>query len=241
MRRDRVCLAAALLILSVSFAAGAGTYALYYDLSGARDTALVVMNSGGQATHFTLKLYDAYGARLDPKADSWDVAAYASTYLVLSSLVATGQTHFGLCLLETPGLLTIGVETAENGTWRASENMLDAVAESGGYTYYWYGANYSNTPKQKTGIAVVNPSASPAAGTLFLYDSSGNVQKALDFVLDPHETNYYALETILPVAETMWGVADVKATAALVLATAYVNEAGTLLNVDQEVRPYYTE
>lgn len=87
----------------------------------------------------------------------------------------------------------------------------------------------------------MNPSASPAAGTLFVYNSRGALQKALDFVLDPHETNYYASSTLLPVGDAMWGVVDVKATAPLVLAAAYFNDAGTLLNIDQVTHFYYVE
>jgi len=241
VHRQRVVFVALLVVLVASLAAAARSYALYYDCSGTHDTALVVMNSGGQATHFTLKLYDAYGARLDPQADSWDIAAYASGYLVLSDLIRPGESHFGLALVETPGLLTIGVETAEGGVWRASENIQDAVPEDAAHTYYWYGLNYSNTAKQQTGIILVNPSPSPAAGTLFLYDSRGNLEKKLEFVLDPHETDYYASSTLLPVGDTLWGMLDVKATALLVLAAAYFNDSGTLLNIDQVTRFYHAE
>ncbi len=241
MHRERVILVVCVCVLVLGLAAWARSYALYYDCSGTHDTALVVMNSGGQDTHFTLKLYDAYGARLDPKADSWDIAAYASGYLVLSDLIPSGETHFGLAIIETPGLLVIGVETAEEGIWRASENILDAVPEDAAHTYYWYGLNYSNTAKQQTGIILVNPNPSPAAGTLFLYDSRGTLEKKLEFVLDPHETDYYASSTLLPVGDTLWGVLDVKATALLVLAAAYFNDSGTLLNIDQVTRFYYSE
>jgi hypothetical protein len=241
MHKTPIVLAALFLLLFLGLAATARSYALYYDCSGTQDTALVVMNSGGEATHFTLKLYDAYGARLDPKADSWDLAPFESGYLILSDLIDRGEARFGLALIETPGLLTVGVETFEKEVWLGSDNIVDAVPEAGAHTTYWYGLNYSNTPKQTTGIVIANPNTSIVAGVLFLYSSAGNLEKKLDFVLEPHETDYHPSTTLVPVSDAMWGVLDVKATAPIVLAAEYFNAAGALLNVDQSTHFYYVE
>lgn len=241
MKTGSVGLAALLFLAAVGLVAGGTSYALYYDCSGVEDTALVVMNSGGEATYYTLKIYDAYGTRLDPRADSWELEPYESEYHVLSDLIAPGEATFGLVLIETPGLLTVGVETFENETWCGSDNIEGAFPEEEGYTYYWYGLNYSSTPEQTTGIVIANPNPSPAAGTLFLYDSFGDLKKEIEFSLDPHETNYYHAPSLLGVADALWGAVDVKAIIPILIAAEYFDSSDVLLNVDQVTHFYYAE
>jgi hypothetical protein len=216
------------------------TYALYYTCARNQDTHLVIMNSGGSDTYYTLKVYDAYGDLLD--ATSGDLTPFESDYQILSDLAGNGDTSWGLALIETPAILTIGVETFEEGYWRASDNIVDAVPEdSGSITYYWYGLNYSNTSSQSTGIAIVNPNGFPAAATVFIYDSYGNLKETFDIVLDPHETDYYNSMALVALSQEMWGIVDVKATVPIVIAAEYISADDVLLNVDQIAHFYYSE
>ena len=229
-----------LIVVGLFGAAYANTYALYYTCVGTQDTHLVIMNSGGFDTYYTLKVYDAYGTLLD--ATSGDLTPFESDYQILSDLAGNGDTSWGLALIETPAIITIGVETFEDGYWRASDNIVDAVPEDSSYTtYYWYGLNYSNTSTQSTGIGIINPNDVPAAATLFLYDSYGALQKTLDVLLDPHETDYYEASALVSLMESMWGALDVKATVPIVIAAEYINTDGYLLNVDQIAHFYYSE
>ena len=213
------------------------SYALYYACTEERDTALVIMNSGGSDTYYTIKVYDAYGTLLEAVSD--DIVAYESHYAYLSDLITIGSSTWGLVLIETPGLLTIGVETFIDGQWYSSDNILDWVPDDLGYTYYWYGLNYSNTTEQTTGIAILNPSNSPAAATVSIYDSFGTPQEQIDVVLDPHETDYYRSVGIVGTAGSMWGIVDIKATVPLIAAAEYFNADNLLLNVDQISHYYY--
>lgn len=230
---------AALLTLGIAFSAGAGQYALYYACTDSQDTALVLMNSGGGETYYTLKIYDAYGTLLE--ASSGDLDGFESDYQVLSGLVGNKDTNWGLVIVETPGIMTIGIETFVNGGWQASENVTDPVSGGNGATYYWYSLNYANTSDQATGVAVVNPYDSPVAGTLFVYDSFGKQAVSVDILLDPHESEYFALRNLVSQSDSMWGAIDIKATAPIVVAGEYFSSDGTLLNVDEITRFYYSE
>ncbi|MCK4410901.1 hypothetical protein KAV67_01325 [Candidatus Bipolaricaulota bacterium] len=240
MRRG--LLAIMLIILlgsSIGVIAFSNSYALYYACTQEQDTALVIMNSSGLDNRYTIKVYDAYGTLLEAK--TYDLDAYQSDYVYLSNLITISGSTWGLALIETREILTIGVETFINDQWCSSDNILDPIPDDPGYTYYWYGLNYSNTTDQTTGIAILNPSNSPAAATVFVYDSFGTPQKQIDVVLDPHETDYYGSVGIVGTAGSMWGVVDIKATVPLVAAAIYFNADGLLLNVDQISYYYYAE
>ena len=223
----------------IGIIAFSSTYALYYACTQEQDTAQVVMNSGGSDTYYTIKLYDAYGTLLEATSD--DIMGYESNYHSLGDLITASDSTWGLALIETPGILTIGVETFIDDQWFSSDNILDSVPDNPEYTYYWYALNYSNTTDQPTGIAIVNPSNAPAAATVFIYDCFGTPQQQIDLVLDPHETDYYGSADILELADSMWGTVDIKATVPLIAAAEYFNADSLLLNVDQISHYYYYE
>ncbi len=225
--------------VAVGLAASADTYAFYYATAGEQGTGVVIMNSGGSQTHYMLKVYDAYGSLLD--AISGDLEAFESDYISLSTLAGRGDKSWGLALIESPAILTLGVETYVGETWLSSDNVTDPIPVDLGETYYWYGLNYSNTADQTTGLAIVNPNDGPAAATLYIYDALGNQQKTLDIVLDSHETDYYNLDSLVSRDQGMWGIVDVQATVPVVIAAEYFDGDGYLLNVDQMVYFYYAE
>ncbi len=229
----------ALLFIGTAVSVIGAEYAVYYASTDSQDTALVIMNSGGKETYYTLKVYDAYGTLID--AVSGDLDGFESDYQVLSDIVGQEKTNWGLALIETPGILTFGIETFVNDGWQASENVTDPVTGGNGANYYWYGLNYANTSDQTTGIAVVNPHNSPVAGTIFVYDSAGNKVYSTDILLDPHESEYYLLKDLVSEKDSMWGAVDIKMTAPIVVAGEYFSSDGTLLNVDEITRFYYSE
>ncbi len=240
MKRGRIVALVLLSLICVAATLYGDSYAIYYASYSGQDTALVIMNSGGQDTYYTVKAYDAYGTLID--STSGDLVAYESDYLLLSSLVGHAEDAWGLALIESPAILTVGVETSMYENWLSSDNVVDPVPTNDGeFTYFWYGLNYSNTPTQKTGIAVVNPNASPAAATLFFYDSYGDLEGSLDILLDPHETDYYLSDDVVDTAASMWGIVDVRATVPVIVAAEYFDGEGTLMNVDQLSFYYYAE
>ena len=228
-----------LAMLAISLCGWARSYAVYYDCSSTRDTGLVVMNSGGGDTYYTIKIYDAYGSLIE--AVSNDLGGYESAYYRVSGLVEWGDTTWGLILIETPGLLTIGVESFDEGLWLASDNVVVPLPPNVDYTAYWYGLNYSNTSTQQTLFVVANPNDASVAGTLFFYDSFGNMRERIEFDLDPHEADYYRSPEIFEIDDTLWGVFDVRANAPLLVAVEYYDAEGTLLNIDQMAYAYFTE
>jgi hypothetical protein len=227
-------------IFAISCWSWARSYAIYYDCSRARDTGLVVMNSGGGDTYYTIKVYDAYGTLLEAVSD--DLSGYQSAYYRVSGLIEWGDTTWGLLLVETPGLLTIGVEAFDEDVWLSSDNVVVPVPPSMEYTTYWYGLNYANTSTQQTLLVVANPNNDVSVeGTLFFYDSLGNVQERIEFDLDPHEADFYRSPDLFDVDETLWGVLDVEGNAPLLVAVEYYNEEGALLNIDQMAYAYFVE
>jgi hypothetical protein len=234
-----VVMGVVLLVAILAVGASARIYAAYYDCSGTRDTGLVVMNSGGSDTYYTIKIYDAYGTLLE--AVSGDLSAYQSGYHRLSSLIEWGDTTWGLVLIDTPGLLTVGVETFDQDAWLSSDNVSYWTPSKAEYKRYWYGLNYANTSEQATVIVVANPNDSAAQGSLFLYSSLGDLEKKVDFDLEPHEANFYRSFDLLGVEDKMWGVLDVEAPVPLLVAVEYFNADGALLNVDQMGYAYYVE
>ena len=240
MKRGFIITMLAVLLMGVFAAVGyAYNYGVYYASSSNQDTAFVIMNSGGNDTYYTLKVYDAFGSLID--AVSGDLDPFESDYQTLGDIAGNTNTSWGLALLESPGIITVGVETFIGGNWMASDNVIDPIPETKDYSYYWYGLNYSNTSSQETGIAVVNPNGSPAAATLKFYDSAGTVQYSVDVVLDPHETEYYLTSDILSVSTFMWGAVDVRGTMPLIITAEYFAADGTLMNVDQITHTYFNE
>ena len=228
------------LFIAILAAVGyAYSYGIYYASYSDQDTALVIMNSGGQDTYYTLKVYDAYGSLID--AVSGDLVPFESDYKILSDIAGTTDTSWGLALLETPGIVTVGVETFISGQWIASDNVIDPIPDTKDYSHYWYGLNYSNTSGQKTGIAVVNPNDSSAGATLKFYDAAGKMQYTTDVVLDPHETEYYLTSDFLTVSTAMWGALDVRGTMPLIVTAEYFTGEGKLMNVDQITHAYFNE
>lgn len=215
------------------------TYGVYYASFADQDTALVVMNSGGGNTYYTLKVYDSRGSLID--AVSEDLEPFESDYRIMSDIAGITDASWGLALLETPGMLTIGVETFIGEDWLASDNVIDPIPDIIDYSYYWYGLNYSNTTTQTTGIAIVNPNDSPAAATLTFYNSLGEVQYSDDVVLEPHQTEYYLTSEVLSNQASMWGALDVRGTMPLILAAEYFYGDEILVNVDQITHAYFRE
>jgi hypothetical protein len=229
------------LLFVIGLTTSAATYAVYYACTERQDTAIVIMNSSGSETHYMLKVYDAYGSLLEATQGQGKLAGYESDYQMLSGLITPGEYTYGLVLIESPAILTIGVETFIENTWVGSDNIVDAVPAEPDHTYYWYSLNYSNTAKQTTGIAIINPNNSPAAATLFVYDAFGEQNQGIDIVLDPYETDYYYLKSSISIADHMWGTLDVKATVPLIVAAEYFDADEILLNVDQGTHFYYYE
>jgi len=240
MKKGFIITMLAVLLMAALAAVGyAYSYGIYYASYADQDTAFVIMNSGGSDTYYTLKVYNAYGSLID--AVSGDLDPFESDYQILSDIAGTTDTSWGLALLDTPGILTVGVETFIGGSWMASDNIIDPIPETKDYSYYWYGLNYSNTSSQNTGIAIVNPNDSPAAATLKFYDSLGQMRYTADVVLDPHETEYYLTPDILTVTTAMWGALDVRGTMPLIVTAEYFTGDGTLMNVDQISHTYFNE
>jgi len=240
MNRGFISTILAVLLMGIFAAVGyAYSYGMYYASYADQDTAFVIMNSGGDNTYYTLKVYDAYGSLID--AVSGDLDPFESDYRILSDIAGTTDMSWGLALLETPGMLTIGVETFIGERWMASDNVIDPIPDTKDYSYYWYGLNYSNTSSQNTGIAIINPNGSPAAATLKFYDAQGQMKYTADVVLDPHETEYYSTSDILTVSNSMWGVLDVRGTMPLIVTAEYFTGDGTLMNVDQITHAYFNE
>ncbi len=215
------------------------TYGVYYASFADQDTALVIMNSGGSSTYYTLKVYDSRGSLID--AVSEDLEPFESDYRIMSNIAGITDNSWGLAILETPGILTIGVETFIGEDWLASDNVIDPIPDTIDYSYYWYGLNYSNTSSQATGIAIVNPNDSPAAATLTFYDSSGEIQYTDDVILDPHQTEYCLTSEVLSSMASMWGALDVRGTMPLILVAEYFSGDETLVNVDQITHAYFSE
>lgn len=239
MKKGYITMLSLLLVAAFAAAGYAHSYGVYYASYADQDTAFVIMNSGGSDTYYTLKVYDANGVLID--AVSGDLDPFESDYQILSDVAGTTDTSWGLALLDTPGIITIGVETFTGDNWIASDNTVDSIPETKDYSYYWYALNYSNTSTQRTGIAVVNPNGAPAAATLKFYDSLGQMQYTVDVVLDPHETEYYLTSDILTISTSMWGALDVRGTMPLIITAEYFTGDGKLMNVDQISHAYFNE
>ena len=226
-------------ILVVAVVGAAHEYAIYYASTPHQDTGLIITNTGGKTVDYVLMVYDAYGKLLARTTNQ--ITGYESDYHLVSDLVGSKDDNWGLAVVETTGIMSIGIDTIVDETRRASTNVSTPLTTGSGRTYYWYSLNYANTSDESTGIAVVNPLDSPVAGTLYVYDAAGNQKNSTSFLLDPHEADYYSLDKLVDVGDTMWGVVDIKATMPIVVAGEYFDAAGKLLNVDEVTTFYYSE
>ncbi len=228
-----------LMVTGIALVVSAEEYAFYYACTAHQDTGVVIMNTSGDTANYVLKVYDAYGKSIARTTN--ELAGYESDYHLLSDLVGSKDTNWGLAVVETTRIMSIGVDAIIDGVQRSSDNVSAPLLNGATQTYYWYSLNYANTSDEITGVAVVNPFDSPAAGTLYVYDAAGDQKNSTDFLLDPHESDYYSLSDLVSTEDTMWGVVDIKATVPIIVAGEYFNANGDLLNVDEITEFYYRE
>jgi len=231
-------------ILSAHTIVWARTFDTYYTCLPGFVTAVVLTNASAYASDeaFILTLHDAYGGAIATIADS--LAPYEAKVVFLNEHVqAQDEYSWGLLHVEANVLLQTGVWIGTEDAWVSVTNLRVQTLSTDGLdiVYYWYGVNYANTANRRVGIGLVNPANTSAAGTVYVYDSSGELQNYSDFVLDPHSSVYFKPETVFPVGQELWGLIDIRSSAEIVVVSEYYDDAGGLLDVDIIDSVYYLQ
>ena len=223
------------LALSLSVSATAGTFTTYYSCLPGTVTAVVLTNASAYDSEeaFTLTLYDAEGTLLQIITRGLD--SYQSIVLFLNDFVEEpNEFSWGSLNIESNLLLQAGLWLGTETTWVSVINLQAQSLSTKGLDviYYWYGANYANTENRRTGIGIINPGDDTIAGTVYVYDASGELQNQSDFALSPHRSAYFNPEAEFPIDKELWGLIDIRANAPIVIASEYYDEEGQLLDVD---------
>ena len=223
------------LALSLSVSATAGTFTTYYSCLPGTVTAVTLTNASAYDSEegFTLTLYDAEGTLLQTIIRGLD--SYQSIVLFLNDFVEEpNEFSWGSLNIESNLLLQAGLWLGTETTWVSVINLQAQSLSTKGLDviHYWYGANYANTEKRRTGIGIINPGDDTIAGTVYVYDASGELQNHSDFALSPHRSAYFNPEAEFPIDKELWGLIDIRANAPIVVASEYYDEEGQLLDVD---------
>ncbi|MFC2105348.1 hypothetical protein ACFLS0_01130 [Candidatus Bipolaricaulota bacterium] len=223
------------LALSLSVSATAGTFTTYYSCLPGTVTAVVLTNASAYDSEeaFTLTLYDAEGTLLQIITRGLD--SYQSIVLFLNDFVEEpNEFSWGSLNIESNLLLQAGLWLGTETTWVSVINLQAQSLSTKGLDviHYWYGANYANTEKRRTGIGIINPGDDTIVGTVYVYDASGELQNHSDFTLSPHRSAYFNPEAEFPIDKELWGLIDIRANAPIVVASEYYDEEGQLLDVD---------
>ena len=235
-----LCLA----LLSGAAITQARTFDTYYTCLPGTVTAVVLTNASAYASDqaFVLTLHDAHGTTLATVADSLD--PYESKVVFLNELVVEAdEFSWGLLHIDANVLLQIGVWIGTESSWVSVTNLRAQTLSTEGLdiVYFWYGANYANTENRRAGIGLVNPGGVPATGTVYAYDSSGELLNYSDFTLEPYSSAYFKPETVFPVGQELWGLIDIRSSGEIVVVSEYYDAAGTMLDVDIIDSVYYLQ
>jgi hypothetical protein len=233
-----------MLWIAATPAVAARTFDTYYTCLPGTVTAVVLTNASAYESEeaFTLSMYDAQGN--PTQTITRGLGSYESTVLFLNEyLDAPNEYSWGLLNIEARVLLQVGLWLGTESTWVSVTNLRVQSLNTEGLdiVYYWYGVNYANTENRRAGIGLINPSGEIVSGTVYVYDSSGELQNLSEFRLDPHRSAYFNPETVFPVDQELWGLIDVRATAPILVVSEYYDADGTLLDVDVLDSVYYLQ
>ena len=222
--------------------ASAVTYAVYYDCTADRETALVISDVSGVQNlgAVTIAAFDRDGGRIAER--SIDLSTYGSEVIFLSDWVeAAGNNAWGLVTVECEALLQVATWIGDTDGWIAVNHVIRPFlsGEDPGYAYYWQGIGYANTSSRKTGLLLINGTDRTVSGDVRFFDSAGTLLDVLEFELPSHASAYQPSEYLLEEAPQAWGLIDVRANAPIVLAAEFFDEAGALIDIDQETVYYY--
>jgi len=237
-------LIAAVFVVSVSSAGWGITYSTHYDCTPGRTTALVITNASDYTLEegYVLRLYGPDGRLLQEV--SGGLTEYESTVLLLNEIVEPADaTCWGLAQVESSLLLVLGTWIGEADHWVAVINTGTSLLQSGasGAMVYWYSLNFANTENRRTGIELLNPHTEAVAGAVDLYDALGKHLASEEFELEPHQADYFSPEATFPIADTMWGIVDLRAAKPLLMVGEYFDADGALFDVDIADAPYYLQ
>ena len=232
------------LVLSLSVSAATRTFTTYYSCLPGTVTAVALTNASTYDSEqaFTLTLYDAEGTLLQVITRGLD--SYQSIVLFLNDFVEEpNEFCWGSLNIESNLLLQAGLWLGTETTWVSVINLqAQSVSIEGlDVVYYWYGSNFANTENRRTGIGVINPGDDTVAGTMYIYDASGELQNYSDFTLSPHRSAYFNPETVFPIDKELWGLIDIRANAPIVVVSEYFDAEGQLLDVDVIDSVYYLQ
>ena len=228
-----------LLLVAFGLTAAAREYMAYHDCTNDRITAVTISNISAQETEFVLSIYDEDGRVLSETTET--LSGFASVVRFVNELIP-GE-GWGLVRVEADLHLTLGVWLGAGEAWRAAENVSTPHLDGSGnpYTAYWFTVNYAHTLSRSTGIDLLNPNAFAVEGTLWLYDAHGVARATTDFTLEPYEAAFFHPEAGLDPEESMWGVADIVASAPILLVAEYIGANGELTDIDLVNRSYYVQ
>jgi hypothetical protein len=220
------------------------TYALYHESIAGRQTAVVLTNVDDVQASYAVSVYDADGSIIGDTAGA--LTAYASTVIFLRDVLevepGTGR-EWGLVRIDTPTYLSAASWIGSATDWLTVENTAIPTIDPSrdDYSYYWFTVNYANTETRRTTVAITNPYGHSVHGTLWVYDALGEQQLSRDFVLSPRASQYYVLEEALVVADSVWGMVDVRASAPVLLVAEYLDENGALIDLDMPALYYFVQ
>ena len=231
-----------LLVWAFSLPAVGITYAGYYDCTGDRNTYLVVSDVSGlqELTPITVRLFDRDG--VERAVETLDLTTYESEVLILGELAGdAGSNAWGLVQVECETLLHLASWIRDASGWIAVNHVTrpSYEAEELGYTHYWHGIGFANTPSRKTGILLVNPSADEVEGDFRFFDSHGTQLEAFTFTLSPFASTYQPTDYLLEESSDAWGLVDVRVSSPIALVAEFYDADGELIDIDLESTYYF--
>ena len=251
MKRLREILVVSVLVaVCTAWVCTAHTYAAYYDCSNGRETVLTIINADAFQTDYTLALYSPIGTRIGEAAGA--LAPYASAEHVVGDLLVPGWEadacgradrpknkgqlvlcRGGLALVEAPASLLVRVAFIDEGAAPIVANVDQAVPADRDHVNYWYAVGYENTSTRRTRLTIANPYNERMGATFSLYDADGDLKNMIRLYPIEFEVGTYDISDYFADSEETTGVIDIYASFPIVVVVEYMDEDGTLLNLEQ--------
>jgi len=204
----------------------ADIYAVYYDVSGGQNTAIVISNATSTTAYYTIRAYD-YTGRL-VWSDMGNLKSYESTMYDLSEHITPASGKWGLVRINSDQILVVSALYSSRDKLIAIKTVDNVPSRDSGIQYYWYALMFYALRDATVGFIIANPQAFSVSIRFYLYDEDGNTLVSRTVTLDPFASYFYNTEVL---SEEAAGFLDVRATAPIILAGEYYI-AGSVYTID---------
>jgi len=235
------------LVASTVAADSARTYAVYFDCTSGRETAVRILNPDAAPVEYTLSFHEPLGATLGETAGS--LGPYQETSLSVRELLANDweslvcpdpeneRQHIqpslelcrgGLAFVEATGSLVLEVSFADGNRAPVSLTIDQAVEIGQPHAYHFYAVPFTERDTH-TRLSVLNPQPHTSSVTISLYDPAGGLVGMGSAATRSLGASTFDVADLLVERRETAGIIEIYAPFPLAICVEYLDVEGTLL------------